>query len=67
MLRKLLTPGALPESNVGLVLEGELPEVEWMLRLHARSVVRYQAHLVVARAAEVQGAPPQGVPRPLPA
>lgn len=50
VLRRLLTPGALPWSVDGLAIAAERPAVPWQVRLHARSTMRYQSHLVVARA-----------------
>ncbi|MCA9134619.1 MAG: methyltransferase domain-containing protein, partial [Planctomycetales bacterium] len=47
MLRRLLTAGQ-PQAIPGLRLEAE-DEHEWQVRLHDRSVVAYQSHLVVAR------------------
>ena len=48
LLRRLLTPGAHPASIDGLRLLAEAPDLPWHVRLHARSVMRYRAHLVVA-------------------
>lgn len=50
VLRRLLTPGALPWSVDGLAITSERPGVPWQLRLHARSTMLYRSHLVVARA-----------------
>ncbi len=48
-LRALLTPGGHPASVEGLVLAGELQEIPWHTRLHDRSSVEYQVHVVAAR------------------
>jgi len=47
-LRALLTPGAHPASVEGLGLVAEIEAVPWRVRLHDRSTVEYDAHLVVA-------------------
>lgn len=47
-LRALLTPGAHPASVEGLGLVAEVEAVPWRVRLHDRSSVEYDAHLVVA-------------------
>jgi SAM-dependent methyltransferase/uncharacterized protein YbaR (Trm112 family) len=41
--------------RVGLELVAEREDVPWAVRMHARSVVSYSAHLVVARATSPQG------------
>ena len=48
MLRLLLTPGAHPGSIPNLRLVAELDRLPWQVRLHDRSVMEYQSHLVVA-------------------
>jgi hypothetical protein len=47
-LRTLLTPGAHPASIEGLQLVAESDALPWVVRLHERSSVQYQTHLVVA-------------------
>lgn len=49
VLSALLTPGGHPASIGSLEVETELHEVPWHVRLHDRSTVSYQVHLVVAR------------------
>lgn len=41
--------------RLGLELVAERPDVPWAVRMNARSVVTYSAHLVVARAIAAQG------------
>jgi len=48
VLRALLTPGAHPGSVQGLQLAAERDHLPWHVRLHERSVMNYQVHLVVA-------------------
>lgn len=48
VLRGLLTPGASPSSVPGLQFLGERRELPWHVRLHDRSTMTYQVHLVVA-------------------
>jgi len=48
VLRALLTPGAHPQSLKHLRLIDELDPVPWHTRLHERSTVSYEVHLVVA-------------------
>ena len=50
LLRALLTPDAHPLSIGGLRIIGEEEHFQWTVRLHDRSSVSYDAHLVVARA-----------------
>lgn len=50
MLRSLLTPGALPHSLDRLHILAELEGVPWTVRLHDRSRMLYDLHLVVATA-----------------
>lgn len=57
VLRKLLASGA-----TGLEQVAEEGGVEWVLRLHARSTIHYQSHLVVARARDGK---PVGLPAAL--
>jgi SAM-dependent methyltransferase/uncharacterized protein YbaR (Trm112 family) len=47
VLRRLLSPGN-PQSITGLQLVAEC-EADWHVRMHERSFVAYQAHVVVAR------------------
>ncbi len=49
-LKALLTPDAHPQSVAGLELTGEELHVPWHARLHDRSTVHYDVHLVVAQA-----------------
>lgn len=50
LLRDLLTPGAGPWSLSHLEIVAEFDRLPWEVRLHDRSVVRYEVHgLVVAR------------------
>ncbi len=50
VLRSLLTPGAHPAGVPGLVLESDRTALPWRVRVHSRSTMQYQVHLVVARA-----------------
>lgn len=52
VLRRLLTPGALPWSVDRLSIVAERHAVPWQVRLHERSTMLYQSHLVVARASD---------------
>ena len=52
VLRRLLTPGS-PQSIPGLRLIAE-SDADWHVRLHDRSAVSYNSHLVIARTEEVQ-------------
>lgn len=49
VLRALLTPFGHPAALGNLVLESEVTEVPWHVRLHDRSTVSYLVHLVIAR------------------
>ena len=49
VLRALLTPGAHPASVEDLALVSEIAALPWHVRLHDRSTVEYQAHVVVAQ------------------
>lgn len=49
VLRALLTPGAHPAALADVRILAELADVPWQVRLHDRSTVQYQAHLVVAQ------------------
>ncbi len=51
VLRRLLTPGAHPASIEGLELVAEEANVPWRVRMHERSTVEYETHLMVARKA----------------
>ena len=53
VLRSLLTPGASPASVSGLEFVGERLKLPWHVRLHDRSTMTYQVHLVVAERARV--------------
>lgn len=48
LLRRLLTPGAHPQSIASLKLLAEADNVPWTVRLHDRSAMSYQTHLVIA-------------------
>jgi SAM-dependent methyltransferase len=50
LLRTLLTPGAHPQSVEGLEITAEADDVVWETRLHDRSRVSYDTHVVAARA-----------------
>ena len=47
-LRQLLTPNAHPQSIDKLRLTGELERIPWHARLHERSTVVYELHLLAA-------------------
>jgi len=49
-LRALLTPGALPHSIDRLHILAEQGAVPWSIRVHARSTMHYELHLLVAEA-----------------
>lgn len=49
LLRSLLTPGAHPQALSELSIVRELDGLEWHVRLHDRSSVRYRAHGLVIR------------------
>jgi len=52
ILRALLTPGAdLPSTN-RLRIIGEIDQLAWHVRLHQRSTMNYQVHLVVVEAGD---------------
>ena len=48
MLRALLTPGAYPTSLDSLEILSELEGVPWTVRLHDRSRMSYDLHMVIA-------------------
>jgi SAM-dependent methyltransferase/uncharacterized protein YbaR (Trm112 family) len=48
VLRSLLTPGAHPLAVPGVRILAEVADCPWQVRLHDRSTVHYQAHLLVA-------------------
>jgi len=50
LLRDLLTPGAHPMSVSGLSVAGEIESFPWRVRLHDRSAVEYDAHILALRA-----------------
>jgi len=50
-VRSLLTPGAHRAPVAGLELIAEEERVPWEVRLHDRSTMRYEAHLLALRAA----------------
>jgi len=47
-LRRLLTPGAHPQSIDGFRISGENESFPWHARTHERSTVLYDAHIVAA-------------------
>ncbi len=49
ILRKLLTPGAHPQSVETLALQAQQASVPWRLRMHDRHAIEFQVHLLVAR------------------
>ncbi|HUR29396.1 MAG TPA: methyltransferase domain-containing protein, partial [Planctomycetota bacterium] len=49
LLRALLTPGAHPGSLAEFELVHEIDGLDWHVRLHERSSVRYRAHALIAR------------------
>ncbi len=51
VLRALLTPGGHPQAIAGLELTAEVASVPWQVRLHERSTVGYDVHVVAARKA----------------
>ncbi|MEE8271598.1 MAG: methyltransferase domain-containing protein [Alphaproteobacteria bacterium] len=51
MLRKLLTPGEHPQSIDGLRITGEIAGFPWQTRLHDRSIMTYDVHVLAAEAA----------------
>ena len=53
VLRTLLTPAANPNYLRGLELLDECEQLPWHVRLHARSTMTYQVHLVVAERSSV--------------
>ncbi len=50
LLEARLTPGAHPQSIPGLQLVAQQAHMPWHARLHDRSIVRYDVHVVVAAA-----------------
>jgi len=50
LLRSLLTPGGHPQAVAGLVLRDEIPRFRWHTRIHDRSVMLYDTHVVIAEA-----------------
>lgn len=55
VLRSLFAGGEHPAALDELVLESELGGLPWTLRLHDRSVVTYQLHMILARKRERTG------------
>jgi SAM-dependent methyltransferase/uncharacterized protein YbaR (Trm112 family) len=49
LLRALLTPGAHPQSLADLELVHEIEGIDWHVRLHDRSSVRYSSHALIAQ------------------
>lgn len=54
LLKALLTPGRHPQSIDGLFLRAEIPHFPWHTRIHDRSTMLYDTHIVVAEAVEQQ-------------
>ncbi|HEV2392430.1 MAG TPA: methyltransferase domain-containing protein [Verrucomicrobiae bacterium] len=54
VLRALLTPGAHPGSLTTLKLVAEREKLPWRLRLHDRSTMNYEVHLVIAQRASLK-------------
>ena len=50
LIRRLLTPGAHPQSVENLKIVGEITRHPWMVRVHERSQTLYQTHIIVAAA-----------------
>ncbi len=48
-VRQLLTPGMHSHAIAGLEIVGELEKAPWTLRLHDRSTMSYQVHLINLR------------------
>lgn len=48
LLSRLLTPGAHPQALRGLELRAEKDNLPWTVRLHERSLMNYQVHLIIA-------------------
>jgi SAM-dependent methyltransferase len=55
LLRSLLTPGGHPHAVDGLVLRREIPRFPWHTRIHDRSTMLYDTHIVVAEATDTGG------------
>ncbi len=55
LLRALLTPGAHPYSVDGLVLRQEILHFPWHTRIHDRSTMLYDTHIVIAEAKATRG------------
>ena len=49
LIEALLTPGAHPQSVSGLELVAQRRHFPWQARLHDRSTMRYDVHMVAAR------------------
>jgi SAM-dependent methyltransferase/uncharacterized protein YbaR (Trm112 family) len=47
-LRRLLTPGAHPQSVAGIRITADIDRLPWTVRLHDRSHVHYDVHAVMA-------------------
>ncbi len=52
ILQTLLTPGADPSSTNRLRIIGEVDQLDWHVRLHQRSAMHYQVHLVAVEAVD---------------
>jgi len=50
ILRTLLTPDADPSSSQRLRIVGETESLDWHVRLHERSTMNYQVHLLAVEA-----------------
>jgi len=55
LLRALLTPGAHPHSVDGLLLRHEVLHCPWHTRIHDRSTMLYDTHIVIAEAKTAHG------------
>ncbi len=56
VLRRLLTPGAHPAAVPGLQIVAEEVSIPWRVRMHERSTVEYEAHLLVVERRPEEGA-----------
>ena len=52
LLQALLTPGAHPQSVRHLAITAQQTNVPWQTRLHARSTMQYQTHVLVLHKAD---------------
>jgi hypothetical protein len=49
LLRKLLTPGEHPQSLEHFRWHAESESIDWTIRIHDRSQVKYQVHAFTAQ------------------